>query len=174
MHKTIKKILDKAKAERIEEIRNRTKPVDATPMIKLLMETKTKLTREEREQFLKALIKGFRETGYMLIDRAIIEGKLTEKEYKHMSEELGLKPEDLSPILQGYYHNKDAGEDDTPIVVTMPETPIYKNKEMLQKKFEVKIVTPKQAIKLMEEGMTPDEIESIEKEVKQKRKNGIL
>lgn len=164
-HKTTKKLLNNIKQERIEKIKRATEPIDAIPIIKFLMENKDKFSPEERNKMVEALEEGFEKAGILLIERAIMEGDITEEEYKEYLSK-GIKPFDLSPVLQAYYHVKDDKCNkckDKAIIITNKDTPLYINRKELKQKFGVIIQTPKDAIKLLKKEMSPEALNKIEK-----------
>lgn len=134
---------------KIEGIKQKTKPVDAMPLIKFMMEKGKKLTDKQRDTFINILSKGFNETGRMLVDRALTEEIFTEKEYLQIRKKCKIEDSDFGTILQAYFSKKDEKINDDLIVVTTDETNIFKNRKFLEKRFDIKIRTAKECLDLM-------------------------
>ena len=137
------------KRKRIEEIKERTKPVDALPLIKAMIKSRDKMDDNKRKEILKALTEGFKKSGEMLLNRCFLENIMTEKEWKELSLKYNLIESDMSPILQCYFNKKDKVTKDEIIVVTMNNTSIFKHRDVLKKRFDVKIVSTEEAIEIM-------------------------
>jgi len=89
------------------------------------------------------------------LDRALSDGTITDTEWKKY-QKLGLNEGSMSPILQGYYNIKDGllanDEDDKVIVLTLSDSPIHKNRKMIQDKFGIGVQTSIEIIKTIENG----------------------
>lgn len=139
------------KKERIDNIKRLTKPVDALPLIKLMTDKREKMSDKDRKELLKVLIKGFKSSGEMLLKRCFLENIITEEEWKEMKDKYNLTEADMSPVLQGYFNRKDkvTKKEDKIVIVTMENTSIFKNRDVLKKKFDVMIVSAEEGIEIL-------------------------
>ncbi len=138
--------------KKIEEIKERTRPVDASPLIKAIL-SGDKMSVDERKEFLHVILKGFKRTGELLLDRAFIEGLMTEKEYLELKKKYNLVEEDYAVILQAYFNRKDGlcDDDDGFVVVTTPDSNVFKCRDFIKKRFNVDVKSPKECIELIKE-----------------------
>ena len=129
--------------EKIEELKKDTKPVDGLPLLKFLMDSKDKITDEEREVILRCISKSNMVVGEKLLMRAFYEKLMTEEEWKNYKI-IGFKLLDICPILQAHFVRKD-NNNERAIIVTASDNIVYRYKDILTKKFNIEIKTIKEA-----------------------------
>ena len=136
---------------KINNLKEKTKPVDAKLLFKFIMETRDSATDEEKKHFIESLEKGFKSAGEACVKRALLENVMTKKEWKSFQDK-GFKYEDMSTVLQAYFNKKDdyVKEDDKVVCVTQPYSLIFKHRKFLKKRFDVTIISPEEAVKIME------------------------
>ncbi len=135
--------------KKIEDIKERTKPADALPLAEALISDK--LTDEEKDVLIDDLHKGFTKTGEMLIERCFIEEIMDEKDYLEIKEKYKIELSNFAPVLQAYFNTKDGlfKPDERAVVLTTPNSNIFKARDFIKKKFNVKVISAEEAIKLM-------------------------
>ena len=148
-----KKLLD----EKIALAKKVGNPTDATPILQFIVEHGHKFSDKERKSLVEALQKSFREVGQVLLDRALSDSTLSDKEWKEYMD-LGLTEGQMSTVLQGYYNKKDGlldmEEHGDVVIMTTQDSLIYKHKKMLEAKFEIKIMNQFELMKMMEKGVS--------------------
>ncbi len=150
--------------KKIENIKKKTKPVDALPLFEFMMDKKGKLTKEEKDGFLNSMHESFEDVGNMLLDRAFTDGFMTENEFKDIQKKYSLTISDFATILQAHYNRKDGEFDKTGKVclMTMEDSDIYKHKEFVKKRFDVDVMSCKEFI----DKIPPEEMKKIEEIMK--------
>lgn len=145
-------INDSYKKRKIEEIKRKTKPVDAMPLIKFITENSGSMTDDEKKTFMDVVEKSFDSVGKMLIDRALTEGVMTEKEYVEISEKYNLSCGDFGVFLQGYFNRKDGiiNEKDKIVVVAVKSSSLYKCREFIFKRFAVVVLSCEECIEMID------------------------
>jgi hypothetical protein len=78
-----------------ERKKESTKGVDATPLLKFLMESKDKLSQKERDGIIDTIHKAHEAEGKKYVDRAIEEGVMSKKEWENFKE-LGFSHGDIT------------------------------------------------------------------------------
>ena len=137
-------------------LRQSCRPVSATPLIEMTMELSKKGNKKEKAEFIKALKSGFEKAGIELCELALLEGLVKEKDIQD-AEIRGLSKGDMGPVIQGMMTmRKHPG--DPAMVVTCEDSSNYKNRVWIKRRFGVKILGTKQALKLMEKELKRDNI----------------
>ena len=125
---------------RLNELRKATKPIDAAPLFKMMMDNPCK-SDEEREELRKRVERGFESAGELLLERAYLEKVLTPFEFSCIFTKYGLDIKDLGVVLQGYFGSKDKKlKGDKVHVLTMPDTSIYKAKKFIKERFGINVI----------------------------------
>ncbi|MCJ7768752.1 hypothetical protein MUP79_10225 [Candidatus Bathyarchaeota archaeon] len=142
LHKTL---LD----EKIARAKELGEPADATLLLKLI--TNPNLSVDDRKLLSKFIEDTNTRMGFALLDRALADGTLTDAEWLDLQAK-GLTPMGISTTLMAHYSRKDKSTepDEDLVVITDPEEPIYAIKEHVLEKFGVLLLSPQQAIELLE------------------------
>ena len=127
----------------LDDLKQRTDPVDATELIELLIKSRN-LPKSAKDKIVKDMEKAFYEAGNISLLRAFEEKILTEKEWLEIKDKYGLTIEDMGTILGAYFAGQKKKED--VVAVTHPNTTIHKNKDFIYKRFKVRIMTPTEAL----------------------------
>jgi len=130
--------------EKIKELKKDTRPIDGSLLLKLLIDSKDKLTNEERNVILRCVTKLNTVSGEKLLMRAFYEKVITEAEWKDY-QLLGFDLLDMCPILQAYFIRKDGKRKEKAIVISTVDSITYIHKKILIKKFDIEIKTIKEA-----------------------------
>lgn len=139
------KYLEKIHKERIEKIKRLTKTVDANDMLKTMITEIPKLPIETRKQIADALEKVSINVAEMLIERALIEGDMTESQFKYLKDEKGMATMDFEAILSAYFDKKDNPRtQDKHYVITHEGSATHNNRDYLKQMFGVCIKTFKE------------------------------
>jgi len=133
--------------KRLEELKKKTDPVDASNMIEFILRAR-QLPKHNRQNIVKSMIKAFNEAGNLALLRAFEEGILTEEEWININKKYGINIEEMGTIL-GAYFAKQKIKDEC-LIVTEEGTNIYKNKEFVYDRFKVLAITPKEALEKIE------------------------
>ena len=160
-------IWEKIKKQRLEKLKKASKPVDAIPLIKFMLDGKGKFTKEQKDKFIGSLHSGFEESGKMFLDRAILEKVITEKEAEELKKMFTLS--DFGTVLQEYFSKKDGHiKKDTKVkVLTVENTTIFKHRDMIKKRFGVDIISAKEGVEELKKNH-PDVVKKIEEKIKTK------
>ncbi len=155
------------KKQRLERLKKASKPVDAMPLIKHMMSDST--TKQQKEEIMKGIRKASEEVGKMLLDRAIYENVITEKECVDLLKIF--EPSDFASILQAYFNRKDGEvkKDEKIVVMTSKESIAFKKRELIKKKFNVDISCAEEQVEIIKK-KHPEEYNKIMKEMKCKGK----
>jgi hypothetical protein len=140
-------IWKKVKQERMDRLKEGMRPVDATELIRFLMENSEKLSPEDKKIMRQQLEEAFMETGKKFLERALAEDVLSKPEWKALKEK-GFTESDMRAVLQAIFNKKDGyvkGDDEIK-VLTMDYSPMYKNKAYIEKRFKVSVVTIKDIV----------------------------
>lgn len=130
-----------------ERDRRDSKPMDATPFVEAAMAIRDFAPPEIKAEFLKRIEQSTIKAGGILLARAIDDGTVTTDEWQ----ENGLTPQDASSILLAHYAKIDGHVlHEEQMIISMPEARIYKAKNYLLNKFNLKVITPQEALILME------------------------
>ena len=154
--------------DKIKKVKEECKPTDALPLFEAIISKSKDWSDKEREDINKVLEESFENAGNLMLDRALTDGTVTEEEWKEWSS-WGMEPKDFAPILQGHYNRIDGhiGKKEKVILITMPKSPMHTHRKFFSKKFNVKIVTPDESVKIMiadlAEKMSPDEFKKFMK-----------
>jgi hypothetical protein len=122
---------------RIQQIKHRTRPVDALPLFQKVF---SKMSHNEREEFNEDIKQSFDNSGQLMLERAYLEKLLTPLEVATLFHEQHLDVGELGVILQAYFAEKDNAKfaKEGVLVLTMPFSNIYKAKDFLWKRFHVR------------------------------------
>ena len=132
--------------KRIEELKKHLALKDGTDLIKYIDKLGKKSNQVERDKFLEALKRGFEGTGQYGLERAFLDGTIKPEEWIDWRDNLGITVEDMGTVLPPYYGKKDGTLKEKAYIVTMEHTTIFKYKDMFKKRFDVNIVTCKEAL----------------------------
>jgi len=139
--------------DKIEKIKEMTRPVDARPLMKFMLESGGKLSEGEKKEFLSKLNEGFDEAGKLFLDRCFTEGVMLEKEYLEIKEKYCLEDTDFGVVLQAYFLKKDGvlNLEEKAVIATMPHSNIFKCRDFILKRFGVVVLSAEECIKVMYE-----------------------
>lgn len=101
------------------------------------------------EIFNKSVRESFHSVGVKLLERAYGEGLLSKKEYRSFwKRELNLDESEMGTVLSSYFMRVDGHfpENDVIVILTMKDSFIYKAREEIFKKFNVKVESEKEVM----------------------------
>jgi hypothetical protein len=151
-----KDILD----DKIRKAKELSKPADATPLLHLI--TNPNLSVDDRKLLAKVIEDTNTKMGLALLERALADGTLTDAEWLDMQSK-GMTPMGIATTLQAHYAKRDGltDPDESVVVVTDPSEPAYALRELFLEKFNVLLVSPAQALDLLQKrdaAKTTDEL----------------
>lgn len=139
----------KIKNRERDELKAKTKAVDGTPMIEMMLNSRG-LPEDQRKALGEKMLNAFKSSGEICIRRALMENLLTKKDMK----DIKLEPGEWGTVLQAVLNEYDGEFDDDEQVkiVTLPSTAIWKQRKAIEERFgkKFKIITVNQAMKIME------------------------
>ena len=145
-----------------------SKPADAMPLIKFMMESKGKINEEERKGFMDAIMEGARKGGEILLKRLEFEGIMSQREIEYFLFKHDLAANDMDSVLMGYFNKRDGTfpKDEEVIIVTMSNNKIYEHRKVIEKTFEgITILSCEEATKRM---MEKEAVEKLTRNKKQR------
>jgi hypothetical protein len=163
MNKFFDFIFAQKRAE-LDRLKDRTKCVDAKPLMELCM---SDMTEEEGKQFIKDLKRGSERAGIVALERAYAEGLMTKTEWTVLRDGMGFDLSDIGSVLTAHFHSKEVN--DTVAILTMPYSATYKNRDFVRERFKVEVITAEEMLE-MEKREHPEEYAQFEKEFKEYQK----
>ena len=153
------KMREKKKIARLNQLKQETRTVDAKGMLKLMMEDVPKMSKEDREGMRDCMEKAFEENGKKVIERGLLEGLFSEKEWKEWQKKYNFDNSDFGSVLNGVFirQDKPIKGDDEIIIVSTQDSEIYKARDFLQKRFKVIILDAEEGLKKIQKGMSKKE-----------------
>lgn len=155
LHSTICKIpkddvavLNDFELEKLERLKEATKVVPADELVKMIANG-VSLTPEMRERIVDTLEKTGEQVGNFALERAFLEGILTEEEWQQIHSERGLSIADMGSILLSVFEKKNRPGDEVGLV-TAHGSPIYRNKDFILERFRVMVLDPGEAVDLFD------------------------
>jgi len=135
--------------ERSEDLKRKTNPVDASKLIEKLLLAKN-LPQHQKNLLIDDMERAFEEAGNLSLLRAFEEGILTENEWLDMRDNKGFEIKDMGTVLGAFFAKQiQKDKSDDCVIVTQPETNIYKEREFIRKRFGIKMITPEEGIEIM-------------------------
>jgi hypothetical protein len=128
---------------KLEDLKDKNRLVDARPMIKMLLKPEL-----DPDVAVKAISDGFEAVGNSQLERAFIEGDLSEKEWDEMKA-MGFEIKDMAAVLGAYYGTKDKQSTDEIVIVSVPSSAIIKNNDFVKKRFGIRAITAAEAVMMM-------------------------
>jgi hypothetical protein len=131
--------LNEYEKKRLKELRELTQMVDAKPLIERMFDKSGELSDEQRRVFQDSVMRSFEIGGNVAIERAFLEGVLTEEEWVRIRDELRIPVSDFGIVLTAVMNSKTPEGDET-VIATIKTSPIFMNKDFLIKRFGVSIM----------------------------------
>ena len=138
--------------KKLDELKRKTRPVDALPLIKYMLDNRESMGVEERKNFIDGLKEGFEKASMVLLDRCFTEGLMTEIEYLDIKERYHLEDTDFCTVLQAYFSIVDGfvKDSDKCYLATVDTSNIYKCKEFIFQRFGVDVRSVQECIEIMD------------------------
>ena len=140
-------VLSDFEREKLEHLKEITGVAPADELIKLIVNGPS-MSPSMRESIIDALNKAGERVGNFALERAFLEGILTEEEWRLIHSERGLSIGDMGCVLMPIFE-KEKNPDEEVALMTTHDSPIYKNKEFILERFKVMVMDPKEAVDLM-------------------------
>lgn len=155
MKKILKDKLKEREKEKIDKGIKAAKPMDAEEILKYIMNELPKKSEKEKDDFRKIIHDSFVKAGNVLIERAIIDKILTEKEYISWKKKYKIDVCSMQAVLQAYYGKKDGhfNKKENLYVTTTNDSTIANDsfRKLVKKKFGVEILTMDETYKKLKE-----------------------
>jgi hypothetical protein len=138
--------------KKLDEIKRKTRPVDAMPLIKAMLDNRNTMTSDDKKKFIDVMKDSFEKTALLLLDRCFTEGLMTEVEYFDIKEKYHLEYSDFCTVLQAYFSIIDGfvKKGDKCYLATVDDSNIYKCKEFIFQRFGVDVKSVQECIEIME------------------------
>jgi len=126
-------VMDIKNWNRLRRIKEATRPVDAIPLFKAILDVKD----ENREKLKKDMEESFEVNGKLMLERAFLEKVLTSFEYADICTKYGLDDKDFGSILMAYFGKN--GKDKIKML-TMAYSNVYKARGFVKERFGVDVI----------------------------------